>query len=226
MRKLVIIIALALAAALMVSTAAMANSVFCHLVGDVDDYGGLPGASDQGTAIWDGPDINGLGMDRRSAAEKVATDGAQITDVYSAMDPVSGPNDFTSASVIIPIPAGQLLHDATFVVAMGDFQAGAPYNFGAFNVNFNGIAESFDFTDGFQVTTIRSFVLTPDEIAAANAAGEFICNFDRGTSIDAIAFDWFKLCANLEPVPVPPTAILLGSGLLGLVGLRFRKKQS
>jgi hypothetical protein len=36
--------------------------------------------------------------------------------------------------------------------------------------------------------------------------------------MDQIAF-----CSDLKPVPVPPTALLLGSGLLGLVGLRFRR---
>jgi hypothetical protein len=36
------------------------------------------------------------------------------------------------------------------------------------------------------------------------------------------AFFRVDLC---PPVPVPPTAILLGSGLLGLVGLRFRKNR-
>lgn len=45
------------------------------------------------------------------------------------------------------------------------------------------------------------------------------------SSGDFIAFDWFKECANVTPVPVPPTAILLGSGLLGLVGLRFRRNR-
>jgi hypothetical protein len=191
------------------------------VVGDVDNYGGIPGASDQGTAIWDGPGANGLGMDRRSAIESAAANGAQITDVYSAMDPISGPNNFTTASVIIPIPAGLKIHDGSFSMAMGDFQS---TQFGPFNMTFNGIAESLAFQDGFQVTTIRSFVLTPAEIAAANMAGEFICNFDRDDSIDAIAFDWFKLDANVEPVPLPSTALLLGTGLLGLAGLRRSKR--
>ncbi len=225
---------------LMISTAALADiTPACILVGDVDNYGKTPGALDQTNGLplckWDGPFVNGLGMDRRDAAEKVAVNGAQITDVYSALDPINGPNTFTSASVIIPIPAGKKLHDGIFTMAMGDFQAtGAtpPENlgFGPILMNFNGVNDvspaPSTFNDGFQVSTIRAFVLSPADITAANAAGEFICTFDRGTSIDAIAFDWFKLCANVEPVPVPPSAILLGSGLLGLVGLRFRKNRA
>jgi hypothetical protein len=218
--RIICAVGLALVMALMLSNAALAGPISI-LVGDVDNYGGIPGASDTGTAVWDGPFINGLGMDRRSVGESTATNGAQITDVYSAMDPVSGPNNFTSASVIIPIPLGMILQNGTFVVAMGDFQAA---EFKALTVDFNGNSESFAFQDGFQVTTIRSFVLTPAEIAAANLAGEFICNFDRGTSIDAIAFDWFRLDGDVSAVPVPPSALLLGTSLLGLVGWRrFRK---
>jgi hypothetical protein len=217
--KKIVVLSMAL---LLMGFVAVGNAApFCYQVGDVDNFGGIPGASDQGTAIWDGPFVNGLGMDRRSAAEASATNGAQITDVYSAMDPISGPNNFTTASVIIPLPVGKQITNGTFVAAMGDFQAS---QFGPFAVNFNGIAQNWAFQDGFQVTTIRAFVLTPAEIVAVNLAGQFVCNFDRVNSIDAIAFDWFKLCADVVPAPIPGSLLLLGSGILGLVGIGIRRK--
>jgi hypothetical protein len=220
---------------LMLSTAALAlPTPMCFIVGDVDNYGNIPGAGDQvpaGTNIWPGPGIDGADYDGRSAAEMAATDGAQITDVYSAIYPGVGPNATETASVFFP--TGYVIHDGSFVMAMGDFQA-LPYpdGFGSISMNINGVAldpatqsTPDTWNDGFQASVIRSFVLTPAQIAAANAAGQVIINFDRGTSTDFIAFDWFKLCANVEPVPVPPSAILLGSGLLGLLGLGFRKNR-
>lgn len=236
----ILAVALALGATFMFSGAGLAAiTPTCILVGDVDNYGGTPGALDQTNGLplckWDGPGANGLGMDRRDAGEKAATDGAQITDVYSALDPISGPNTFTFASVIMPIPVGMKLHDGTFVMAMGDFQAtGAtpPQNlgFGPIAMNFNGVSDvspdPSTFNDGFQVSTIRSFVLSTADIAAANAAGQFICNFDRNNSIDAIAFDWFKLCANISPAPIPGSLLLLGSGILGIVGVGLRRKSA
>lgn len=56
----------------------------------------------------------------------------------------------------------------------------------------------------------------------------------RGIGDDTWAFEWivtvpaggsFQLSGDnlCTPIPVPPTAILLGSGLLALVGFRFRK---
>jgi hypothetical protein len=217
----------------MISSAALAlPTPICLLVGDVDNYGSLPGAGDQvpaGTNIWDGAGASGTGMDRRSAAEAAATDGAQLTDVYSALFPTFGPNPSELGSVIIPLPAATpILHDGVFTMAMGDFQAST---FGAIAMDINGVAldaatqelpSTWD--DGFQASVIRAFVLTPAQIAAVNTAGALIVNFDHTGSSDFIAYDWFKLCANVD-VPVPPTAILLGSGLLGLVGLRFRKNR-
>jgi len=219
---------------LMISSAALAlPTPTCILVGDVDNYGNLPGAGDQvlaGTNIWDGAGTDGTLMDRRSVAEKAATNGAQFTDSYSTLFPGSSPPDIVSelGSVIIPLPAGTIMHDGSFVMAMGDFQATA---FGAIAMNINGVAldasqpDPSTFNDGFQASAIRAFVLNPAQIAAANLAGQLEVNFDHTGSNDFIAFDWFKLCANIEPVPVPPTAILLGSGLLGLVGLRFRRNR-
>jgi hypothetical protein len=73
---------------------------------------------------------------------------------------------------------------------------------------------------------LHTFVLTPAQIIAANAIGELIVNLDHLNFGDFIAFCWFKLCADVEAVPVSPTIILLGSGLLGLAGLRFRKNRA
>ena len=113
--------------------------------------------------------------------------------------------------------------NGTFVVAMGDFQA---TTFGAITVDFNGVAQNWAFEDGYQVTTIRAFVLTPAEIVAANLAGKFVCNLDHATSVDFIAFDWFKLCADVVPTPIPGSLVLLGSGILGIVGIGIRRKSA
>lgn len=189
---------------------------FCYQVGDVDGYGA--GYPDQGLAGWIAPVYDG-----RSAAEAAATDGAQFTDSYSTLFPGNSPAGIGSTgSVIIPLPANTQITNGTFVVAMGDFQAAqatAPIA-----VNFNGIAQNWAFQDGYQVTTIRAFVLTPAEIAAVNLAGQFVCNLDHTGSNDYIAFDWFKLCADVVPTPIPGTLMLLGSALVGMVGIGLRKK--
>jgi hypothetical protein len=221
---------------LMISSAALALPVAtCILVGDVDNYGNIPGAGDQvpaGTNIWPGPGPSGTGYDGRSAAEAAATNGAQLTDSYSTLFPGFSPAGIgTTGSVTIPLPvATPILHDGTFSMAMGDFQAST---FGAIAMNINGVALDATqllqgpatWNDGFQASAIRAFVLNPAQIAAINVDDAMIVNFDHLDSGDFIAFDWFKLCANVA-VPVPPAVWLFGSGLLGLAGLRFRRKLS
>jgi hypothetical protein len=207
---------------LLMGFVAAANAApFCYQVGDVDGYGF--GGSDQGTVVW--PAYPPPAYDGRSAAEAAATNGAQFTDSYSTLFPGYSPAGIGSTgSVIIPLPAGNVITNGTFVVAMGDFQA---TTFGPIAVNFNGIAQNWAFEDGFQVTTIRAFVLTPAEIAAVNLAGQFVCNLDHVNSADFIAFDWFKLCADVvpaPPAPIPGSLLLLGSGILGLVGIGIRRK--
>ena len=230
----ILIAVLLMGSILMIATAAFAlPSPMCFIVGDVDNYG-LGGSTslDQvpaGTIIWPGPGDSGQNYDGRSAAEMAATNGAQITDCYSAIFPGEGPNTTTTASVFFP--KGYVIHDGSFVMAMGDFQAPDPGIPIAMNINgvpLDSATQSTPDTwgDGFGASAIRSFVLTPDQIAAASAAGQVIINFDHLASNDLIAFDWFKLCANVTPVPVPPSAILLGSGLLGLVGFHFRKNRN
>ncbi|MBM4274148.1 MAG: PEP-CTERM sorting domain-containing protein [Deltaproteobacteria bacterium] len=181
-------------------------------VGDNDGYGfGIP---DNGTApnpTW--------GYDGRSTAEAAATNGAQITDVYSAIFPGYGPNPSQTASVIFPL-GGLHLTSATLTVDMGDFEAST---YGPISVNFNGVLQGWAFQDGYTYTVVRTFVLGPAEIAAANLAGAFIINLDHTGSMDFIAFDYFEL--NADVAPLPGAVLLLGTGLLGLVGLRIKLKK-
>jgi hypothetical protein len=183
-------------------------------VGDNDGYGF--GVADGGPAAWPGPGFSGEDYDGRSGAEAAAANGAEITDVYSAIYPASGPNPSATASVLFPF-AGSLA-SATLVIDMGDFQTST---FGPISANVNGVALPFGFDDGFQATVVRIFLLTPAMIGAANAAGQVVLNFDHGDSVDFIAFDYFELQGDV--VPEPATIGLLGLGLSGLA-LRRRRR--
>lgn len=162
------------------------------------------------------PNIDLDEADRRSAAEKSASDGAQQTDLYSALADYPGYLDMPEVVDLVFPFAGELT-DASFSVDMGGFETNL---FGALTVAFNGVVQPglFGFSDGQYGTAVRSFVLGADAVHNANLAGAFIVTIARGSSIDAVSFDYFRLTGNVEstPTPEPTSWFMLASGLAGL----------
>lgn len=188
-------------------------------IGDNDGYGFGAGVVPNGTPL---PiDLStfdpGIPEDHRSAAEQAAINGSQQTDIYIALfDPLP-----TLVNFIFPF-AGTLT-DATLTIDMAGFQAGS---FGQISASYNGVAKPnlLNFEDGLLVTTVRSFVLDPAALIAANAAGQFVLTLNRGASVDGISFDYLQLNGNaVAAVPEPGTLSFLGLGLLAGAGLLKRR---
>ena len=185
------------------------------LVGDKDGFGFATPCPDVGTC----PGLSNPVIDNRDAAEKAATNGAQITDEYSAVFPGFSPPDAAStADVLFPF-AGKLT-SATLSFAAGDFQSDV---FGALTANINGISIPFFYADGRFVTAIHSITLDAAELTAANLAGVVDLHLDRDSSGDFIAFDWFEL-AGTTGVSEPASSAVLVSALVGLGLMRLRRR--
>ena len=173
------------------------------LVGDKNGFG--LGCSDTGSCAG----LSSPPIDNRTAGEIAAANGAQFTDVYSALCPGCGPNTVSAGDILLPF-SGTLL-SGTLSFAAGDFQSDV---FGSFSANINGTSVPFSFPDGRFVTAIHSFTLTAGELAAANAAGQVDLHLDRGSSGDWVSFDWFELTGTTtSAVPEPGSISLLGIAL-------------
>jgi hypothetical protein len=184
-------------------------------VGDDDGYGGQ-GIADNG----DMP-VYLTGWDFRGAGEVGATNGAQGTDVFGAFDSFSGSVLPHAFDVIFPF-TGTLV-DGTLTIDMASLQSAT---FGDILATINGIPQPgmllfHDSIDG-NATRVRTFTLSAAAIAAANLAGQVVLRLDRGTSIDEVAYDYFRLNANVnqqQQPPPPPTVPEPGTlGLLALGG--------
>lgn len=186
------------------------------LVGDKNNFG-FAGCTDTGTCV----NLNSPSIDNRTPTEAAATNGAQITDVYSAIFPPYGPNPTSSADVLFPFLG--TLTSGTISFAAGDFQSDV---FGAFSASIDGVSVPFFFADGRFVTAIHSFTLTNAQLAVANGQGFVDLHLDRNGSGDFVSFDWFELNGESSgaATPEPGTMLLLGVGVLGLAAFKLTKK--
>lgn len=198
--------------ALLLLTPRASADVVNVMVGDADGFG--IGCSDTGTctAALSSPPI-----DNRSASEKVATNGAQFTDVYSALYSGNGPNG-NSGDILFPFSG--TLTSGSISFAAGDFQSDV---FGPLTASINGVSIPFNYADGRYVTAIHTIALTSAELAAANAVGYVDLNLNRGSSGDYIAFDYFQLTGESTATPEPSSLLLLATGVFGVAGLVKRR---
>lgn len=184
-----------LAAALAVCVSSASASAQTWVIGDNDGYGiGIP---DNAQHPFDGFAAN---FDGRSAAEKVATNGAQYTDTYSTTHPGYGPQAGTVATFSF-FGLGSGWTEGTMIFDMADFQA---QTFGAVIARFNGINQNWAFNDGFPNTRLRVFDLSSDVLASINNTNALIVEIDRNNSSDFYGFDYAALTkSRVTPGEVP-----------------------
>jgi len=214
--------AVAICAAGLTMASVAEATTFTQMIGDNDGYGvGIPDNGDAGifATLLATPNT-----DNRSAAEAAATNGAQFTDVYPALNSIYGPNTSDAGSFVFS-PFSGTVTSATLTIDMAGLQSAiAPFNWGAFSVDINGVSLPFSFNDGLSTSVVRSFVLDAAQLAAINATGFLSLNIDRNGSQDYIGFDYVSLAAQETPLPAAFPLFATGLGALGLLGWRRRKK--
>ena len=199
-----------------------------YQIGDNDGYGAA--ICDNCSHSFDGFSAD---HDGRSAAEKLATDGAQYTDTYSTTHPGFSPHGLETVATFHFGGLGTHWTSGKLEIDLADFQAS---EFGAVAAAFNGITQDFAFDDGYTKTAVHSFVLSDAVLNSINATGELIITIDRNNSSDFYGIDYLKLTDLTEPVmfmpprietvalpvPEPETYLMLLAGL-ALLSFTYRR---
>ena len=207
------------------------------LVGDNDGFGaGIPDGGDGSiiTNFETGFDA----FDFRSVDEANATDGAHATDFYylffptteaplSPFNPIvvgdpADPRASTSADISF-LFSGELT-SASLTIDFLDWQSD-----GYITANVNGSPHELGSPGSFSESFVRTYSLTPSQLAAANDAEQVILSlvlaaeFPSANEVpngDLVAFDFFRLDGELADVAPPPPAVPEPTGfLLMLTGM-------
>jgi len=193
---------------------AAANS---WMIGDNDGYGaGIANNANHSFSA---------GYDGRSAAEKLATDGAQFTDTYSTTHPGYSPQTGTIATFNFT-GLGNSWSAGHLEIDMADFQAST---FGATFVTFNGVVQNWAYNDGYPQTKIHTWDLDGAILNSINSTGALTIVVNRNQSGDFYGFDYLKLNDySVSAVPEPETYALMlaGLGLISAIARRRKAKQT
>lgn len=116
--------------------------------------------------------------------------------------------------------------NATFNTASFGFQIGTPEDGGTrhysdSSLNFNGLDHMYAYQGGGQ-----TFLNGPPSIAGTLfTADDYILAWEEKKDLGAMDYqDMVIVVRNVTPVPLPPAAWLLGSGLIALAGIARRRR--
>jgi len=215
------------------------------LVGDNDGFGaGIPDGGDGSiiTNFETGFDA----FDFRSVEEVNATDGAHATDFYYLFFPTTDAPVSPFNPIVVGDPAdprASTTADISFLFSGELTSASLTIDFldwqseGYITANVNGTPLELGAPGNFSESFVRTYSLTPSQIAAANDAEQVILSLTLDAQFvsaneppngDAVAFDFFRLdgeLADVDPaspaVPEPTGFLLMLSGL-GCCALVFK----